>query len=64
MSENGLDAQALWNSHIETSEPLTEDEVDAVVRAGLAKQDEWEDRGGGLFWHYPTWPDTDDDTSA
>jgi hypothetical protein len=50
-------AEALWKAHVETSEPLTEDEVAIVVRAGLAKAEDWEDRGGGLHWHAPTWPE-------
>lgn len=62
MAENKTDqptAEDLWKTHIETGEPLSEDEVATVVAAGLAKHDEWDDRGGGLFWHYPTWPDPD-----
>jgi hypothetical protein len=54
------DAKALWRSHIETGEPLDEEEVVVVVRAGLARAEEWENRGGGLFWHTPTWPSHDD----
>jgi len=52
-------ADRLWRAHTETGEPLTEGEVRTVVEAGLAKWDEWEDRGGGLYWHAPTWPDPD-----
>lgn len=50
-------AKELWEAHIETAEPLTEEEVALVVDAGLAEAHDWEDRGGGLFWHAPTWPD-------
>jgi len=52
-------AEHLWKSHTETCEPLSEEEVAIVVAAGLAKADEWDDRGGGLYWHAPTWPDVD-----
>jgi len=43
--------QELLNTHIETGEPLSEEEVDAVVAAGLTERNVWEDRGGGLHWH-------------
>ncbi len=52
-------AEDLWKAHIETGEPLTEDEVLMVVEAGVTTLDEWDDRGGGLFWHAATWPDLD-----
>lgn len=54
-------AADLWKSHVETSEPLTEEEVAIVVGAGLAEADDWDDRGGGLYWHVPTWPEPDAD---
>jgi len=62
MSEDREDraiADRLWKSHVETGEPLGEEEVAIVVAAGLAEESDWEDRGGGLFWHAPTWPDPD-----
>ena len=40
--------------------PLTEDEVQVVVEAGITSWDEWDDRGGGLYWHAPTWPALED----
>jgi len=48
--------QELLNTHTETGEPLSEEEVDAVVEAGLTERNVWEDRGGGLHWnaeHHP-----------
>lgn len=53
------EAERLWRSHVETAEPLSELEVAIVVAAGLAEESDWEDRGGGLYWHAPTWPDPD-----
>jgi hypothetical protein len=50
-------SERLWHALVETSEPLTEDEVAIVVAAGLAEAEDWEDRGDGLYWHAPTWPD-------
>jgi hypothetical protein len=50
-------AGALWKAHVETGEPLTGNEVAIVVAAGLAEAEDWEDRGGGLHWHAPRWPD-------
>jgi hypothetical protein len=52
-------AGGLWASHVDTGEPLGEDEVAIVVAAGLAEAEDWENRGGGLYWHTPTWPDAD-----
>jgi hypothetical protein len=43
--------QQLLRDHIETGEPLTEEELNAVVAAGLTDRSVWEDRGGGLYWH-------------
>ena len=51
------EAEANWRTHVETGEPLDADEVRAVVAAGLTADDEWEDRGGGLYWHRLTWPE-------
>lgn len=53
-------AEALWRAHTQTGEPLSEEEIRIVVEAGLASDDEWEDRGGGLYWHAPTWPSEDE----
>ena len=53
----------MWRAHTETGEPLDESEMQLVVAAGLAKAAEWEDRGGGLYWHAPTWPDADGELS-
>jgi hypothetical protein len=50
-------AVSLWQSHTTTGEPLDEEEVARVVAAGLASAEDWEDRGGGLYWHAPTWPE-------
>jgi hypothetical protein len=50
----------LWRAHVDTGEPLTEDEVQVVVEAGITSWDEWDDRGGGLYWHAPTWPALED----
>lgn len=44
-------AEDLWKTHIETGEPLSEDEVTRVVATGLTNADDWEDRGGGLYWY-------------
>jgi hypothetical protein len=50
------EAKTLWKAHIETAEPLDAAELDLVVSAGLANREDFEDRGGGLYWHAPTWP--------
>jgi len=55
-----LNAKELWRGHGDTGEPLTEDEVQVVVEAGITSWDEWDDRGGGLYWHAPTWPALED----
>ena len=57
--DGGTEAEELWRDHVETGEPLDEREMRVVVAAGLAEESDWEERGGGLFWHGPTWPDPD-----
>ena len=61
MSDNGdrSDPRELLHAHMETGEPLDAGEVAVIVGAGLSSWDEWEQRGGGLYWHSPTWPDPD-----
>ncbi|MEN6644008.1 MAG: hypothetical protein ABFE08_16345 [Armatimonadia bacterium] len=54
-----VEAERLWRTHIETAEPLDQDEVRLVVFHGFAKEEDWDDRGGNLFWHTATWPDPD-----
>jgi hypothetical protein len=53
------EAKELWKAHLETGEPLDDHEVEIVVAAGLSKAEDWEMRGGGLYWHAPTWPNPD-----
>ena len=53
------EAERLWRSHVDAGEPLDVDELGLVLSQGLAKAEDWEDRGGGLYWHAPTWPDPD-----
>jgi len=48
--------EELLAKHRTTGEPLDEDEVTAIVDAGLTTWDEWDDRGGGLYWHAETFP--------
>lgn len=56
-----IDVENVWNSHITTGEPLSEEEVQAVHDAGLADKDDFDMRGGGLWWHAPTWPDDEEE---
>jgi len=51
---------AILENHKATGEPLDECEVQAVVDAGLTAWDEWEDRGGGLYWLAEAFPLDDD----
>jgi hypothetical protein len=55
-----LDAVALWRNHVLTGEPLDEEEVGAVVAAGITDQASWENRGGGLYWNADIHPDLED----
>lgn len=57
--DHELDAQSLFDGHRRTGEPLTDSELDAVVRAGLAGRHDFDMRGGHLWWHRPTFPDPD-----
>jgi len=52
--------QQLLDKHKSTGEPLDEEEVQAVVDAELTTWDEWEDRGGGLYWLAEAFPLEDD----
>lgn len=56
-SKKYKEAEMLWKTHIKTGEPLTEEEVDLIVMAGLAKREDFDMRGGGLHWHAPTFPE-------
>ncbi len=55
-----MDPKELFDNHIATGEPLTEEEVAAVVEAGLAEENDFANRGGNLFWHQPTFPEQED----
>jgi hypothetical protein len=61
---SNLAARDVFQVHCSTGEPLDEGEVAAVVSAGLSKWDDWEDRGGGLYWHAPTWPPSDEEAKG
>jgi hypothetical protein len=43
-------ARGMLDNHRKTGEPLDVDEVRVIVAAGLAKEDDFEMRGGGLYW--------------
>ena len=48
--------EQLMQMHRATGEPLYEAEVQATVEAGISTWDDWDYRGGGLFWHSATFP--------
>lgn len=50
---------ALFDGHRRTAEPLARAEVDMIVAAGLAAEEEFDMRGGDCWWHRPTFPDPD-----
>ena len=50
-------AAALLRHHQLTGEPLNEGEVERVVAGGVSRAEDWEQRGGGLLWHSPSWPE-------
>jgi len=52
--------EELLEQHLATGEPLDADELQMIVDAGLTNQDEWDDRGGGLYWHAATFPETEE----
>ena len=52
--------QELLEHHCATGEPLDEAEVIVIIEAGIATWEDWEDRGGGLFWHAKTFPEPED----
>jgi hypothetical protein len=56
-AHDDTDAAALFERHRRTGEPLSEAECDVIIEAGLSTWDEWDQRGGGLWWHSLTWPE-------
>jgi len=44
--------RGLLDIHLNFHEPLRENDVRAIVAVGLASADEFENRGGGCFWHH------------
>lgn len=46
--------------HRATGQPLDELAVRAIVDAGITTWDDWEDRGEGLYWHSPTFPESEE----
>jgi hypothetical protein len=57
--EEPLDPEALWRAH-RVGEPMTLEEVEAVVTAGITARAPWQHRGGGLYWNLDVWPDDED----
>lgn len=54
-----LDAEALWRAHL-GGEPMTLEEVEAVVAAGITDRAPWENRGGNLYFNSDVWPAEED----
>lgn len=56
-----FDPATLFAKHKASGEPLGEDEVEAIVAAGLAARSDFGMRGGNLWWHDATFPNPDGD---
>jgi hypothetical protein len=54
-----LSPEQLLDHHRRTGEPLSEEEVEELVEAGLTCLDDWENRGGNLYWEWRTFPAED-----
>lgn len=59
--DSGVDPKDLFERHKLTSEPLSEDQVTLLADARVAPRSEFSMRGGNLWWHDPTFPDSDAD---
>ena len=57
-------AASLLRRHQQTGEPLSEEEVGRVVAGGVTSAEDWEQRGGGLWWHSPSSPEPDEEGDA
>lgn len=55
--DDGPDPEALLARHRTTGEPLGGHELDAVVDAGLARREQFDMRGGDLWWESARFPD-------
>lgn len=55
-----MDPRALFETYKATGEPLGEGDVQVIVDAGFANPGQFEMRGGGLYWHAPSFPEGDD----
>ncbi len=59
-SDEDTEAKAIFKNHLVTSEPVSEDEVDLLLAAGLGSPEDYEHRGGGCFWFGPAFPEPED----
>lgn len=46
----------IFDHHVRSAEPLTEDDVNQITAEDVEKADAFEERGGGLYWHAETFP--------
>ena len=58
--ESTLKPETLCANHHATGEPLSWKEMIAIVGAGLAEKDDFEMRGGGLWWNWRIYPATEE----
>lgn len=56
-ADDDSEAQAMFKRHLLSGEPLSAEEVQAVVREGLAQATDFDQRGGGCHWYAPAFPD-------
>ncbi len=54
--DDDTETQAMFKRHL-LGEPLSAEEVAAVVSEGLAVATDFEQRGGGCHWYAPAFPD-------
>lgn len=59
LNEPDIDPTDLFERHKASGEPLAEDEVTLLHDARVAPRSDFSMRGGGLFWHDPSFPDPD-----
>jgi hypothetical protein len=56
-ADDDTETQAMFRRHLLTSEPLSAEDIRAVVGEGIAQATDFQNRGGSCYWYEPGFPD-------
>lgn len=56
-ADDDTETQAVFRRHLLTAEPLSAEDVRAVVGEGIAQATDFQNRGGSCYWYEPGFPD-------